>query len=376
MENNNHVHDNVGKHRHRTVGYGVNPNDGKAYCAICGKRITSTSTSGITALAISVLLVLQLLTLFGPLTVKALEFFMNPLLVLLVLFLALLLDVRFGRCYCEGEELDKKRLELDKLLGGLSALSLGSMALIFSVAKYTGLDTLLTALFGFAVAVIGVGSMARSANYAEQPKLTLLFAVGNDIITVAAVVLTWENVWLVALPLLLLLAQIPAAVYVGKKDSEREPSRGFTAVFSLALALLCAVSIYFGGHAENTDYLPDDDPTEYSFEISMLSSSDKELYDELRTQFGYICSDTLADEMAYNYAWLYNDGRIPTLEFESVCFTTVKTEYIGKDEPVTQKFVVVNTPERQSYWLMFSNGTLQVIYEGTPYGERLFMAIK
>lgn len=212
MENNNHVHDNVGKHRHRTVGYGVNPNDGKAYCAICGKRITSTSTSGITALAISILLLLQLLTLFGPLTVKALEFFMNPLLVLLVLFLALILDVRFGRCYCEGEELDKKRLELDKLLGGLSALSLGSMALIFSVAKYTGLDTLLTALFGFAVAVIGVGSMARSANYAEQPKLTLLFAVDNDIITVAAVFLTWENVWLAALPLLLLLAQIPAAM--------------------------------------------------------------------------------------------------------------------------------------------------------------------
>lgn len=290
MENGNPIHGNVGKHRHRTVGFGVNPNDGKAYCAVCGKRITSVSTSGIVALAISLMLVLVLLTLFGPLTVKALEFFMNPLLAVLVLALALILDMRFGRCYCEGEELDKKRLELDKLLGGLSALSLGSLALIFSVAKYNGLDTAITAVFGFAVAAIGVGSMAGSANYAEP--------------------------------------------------------------------------------------LPDDDNAEYSFEISMLSSSDKELYDELRTQFGYICSDTLADEMAYNYAWLYNDGRIPTLEFESVCFTTVKTEYIGKDEPVTQKFVVVNTPERQSYWLMFSNGTLQAIYEGTPYGERLFMVIK
>lgn len=204
MENGNPIHGNVGKHRHRTVGFGVNPNDGKAYCAVCGKRITSVSTSGIAALAISLMLVIVLLTLFGPLTVKALEFFMNPLLAVFVLALALILDMRFGRCYCEGEE----------------------------------------------------------------------------------------------------------------------------------------------------------------------------LYDELRTQFGYICSDTLADEMAYNYAWLYNDGRIPTLEFESVCFTTVKTEYIGKDEPVTQKFVVVNTPERQSYWLMFSNGTLQAIYEGTPYGERLFMVIK
>lgn len=376
MENGNPIHGNVGKHRHRTVGFGVNPNDGKAYCAVCGKRITSVSTSGIVALAISLMLVLVLLTLFGPLTVKALEFFMNPLLAVLVLALALILDMRFGRCYCEGEELDKKRLELDKLLGGLSALSLGSLALIFSVAKYNGLDTAITAVFGFAVAAIGVGSMAGSANYAEQPKLTLLFAVGNDIITLATIVLTWENVWLAALPLLLILAQIPAAVYVGKKDSEREPSRGFTAVFSLVLVLLCAVTIYFGGYAENAEPLPDDDNAEYSFEISMLSSSDKELYDELRTQFGYICSDTLADEMAYNYAWLYNDGRMPTLEFESVCFTTVKTEYIGKDEPVTQKFVVVNTPERQSYWLMFSNGTLQAIYEGTPYGERLFMVIK